>query len=93
MLFSWLRRAVDWHSDVDVHTDTNHPYLGLSKPLRFEPETAAPVTPRPIPANLPRSRGGGLVWSSVVEQIDADDDGRADPPGPIDSVDTLGRTA
>ncbi|MDP8927927.1 MAG: hypothetical protein M3O70_04925, partial [Actinomycetota bacterium] len=61
---------------------------------RFEPPPAEWIPrPRPIPTNLPPSRSGGLVWSSVVEQIDMYESVRGDPPPPIGSTDTLGRTA
>lgn len=93
MMPAWLSYSpVDWTCDIDIRTDTNHPVIG-HPPMPFEPDPAEPVDPRPIPANLPRSRGGGLVWASVVDQIEAYDDGRADPPGPYDCHDKLGRTA
>lgn len=85
----------DWTCDVDVPSRDYRdlPTHGLPQPLRFEPPPAVPVQSRPIPANLPPSRGGGLVWSSVRDQIEAYDDARADPPPPYDRRDTLGRTA
>lgn len=104
MMPAWLSYGpIDWtltRADLpswggmfwtDDYTDL--PTVGLSKPQRWEPPPAAPVAPRPIPRNLPESRGDGLVWGSVVDQIEAYDDGRTDPPGPVDSNDRLGRTA
>lgn len=90
-MFAWLRRPITWWSDLDTRHLGNLPYIGLP-PQRWEPPPAAPVTPRPIPANLPKSHGNGVVFSSVVEQIDMHQRVRQTLP-PIDSTDTLRRPA